>query len=164
MTIRNKLIPVLALSALFSASSQAEIFVGGTLGQTDYDSPIDSATAVELEVGYKVGNYFSAGLSYLNLGKAEYKTDGYTYDLGKVDGFNLSVTGELPLGENFGLYAELGYYIWDAGDGVDGNDINYGVGANWFVSDLVGLNLGYTKYDLDEGGANVLGLGAKFYF
>lgn len=54
--------------------------------------------------------------------------------------------------------------MWDAGHGIDGNDINYGVGVNWFVTDFVGLNLSCTKYDLDNGGTNVLGFGIKFSF
>lgn len=63
------------------------------VGQINYDSPIGSATRLELEAGYSFNDYFTGRLSYLDLGKAEFKENGEKYSLASVGGFSLSFTG-----------------------------------------------------------------------
>ena len=156
MKIQYRILSAFALVVCFSASSYAQMFVGGAIGQTNYESPFDSASSYELTAGYRLNENFSAGVSYLNLGETDLDIE--------VDGFNFAVTGELPVGENFGVYAKLGYYTWDAGNNIDGNDLNYGIGANWYLSDKVALNLGYTMYELDNLDADNIGVGVTFSF
>lgn len=170
MKILNTSVIALSASLFISTSVFAQGSISGYVGQTDYESPLDSATSYEIAAGYKFANFFTVGLSYLNLGSSSYEYEEagipelYKIDV-EVDGFNLSVAGEVPLGEAFGIYAKLGYYTWDAGsDAADGNDLNYGIGANWYFTEKMNLNLGYTMYELADSDASNFSLGLGYSF
>lgn len=156
--IKNSL--SIAAISLASASAFSEVYIGGSVGQTDYDSSaIDDGTSFELKGGYKFNEYFGLEGSYLDLGDGDISGGGSV----SVDGFKAAVVGSIPVAETVDIYGKVGLYSWDS-DGNDGNDINYGVGVAWGVADNVKVNLGYDMYELDEADVNNVNLGLTYSF
>ena len=93
-----------------------------------------------------------------------------------ISGWSARLTGSLPLGSRFAAFASVGVVGWDAstdaivtlpdGSRVDdlddsGEDLVYGAGLQWHVSDRWSLQAFYEHVDLDiESGK----LGATFRF
>jgi len=84
----------------------------------------------------------------------------------------------MPVSANTGVYAEIGFNLWDADVSLsrpgfgsasiseDGSDLFYGIGAYILLSEAVNLNLVYQTHDLDDVDVeiDVLGLGFTLSF
>lgn len=86
----------------------------------------------------------------------------------EASGFTLAGVGVLPVGP-VELFAKVGLIVWDAdvsasatanfgeggterfseSDGLDGEDLMYGVGASWAFGDLA-VRAEYENYDIDD--------------
>ena len=83
-----------------------------------------------------------------------------------MSGFVGSAVGILPIGENFDVFAKLGFIYWDAdgslklrdeGDlvtktsiGEDGTDFAWAVGGTWNFTDTLGVRAEYQGFEISE--------------
>lgn len=181
-----KIKSLVALSALAFAASSAmagDWYAVGAIGQAkvkdfnqaDLDaevldiagvaptsSSVDKTdTAYKLQAGYQFNKNFALEGGYFNLGKATYSaayTGGNANAAFKVDGWNLSAVGILPLNEQFSLFGKLGaaYNTVKASANVGTNsgsdkDSNvgavYGIGASYNLTKQIALRAEYEIYD-----------------
>src|SRR5262245_33777098 len=75
-------------------------------------------TAYKIFAGYRLNPYVGLELDYINLGKPSGAVvPGRNVD-SAVDGFAPYVIGTMPLGKYFEVFGRLGYYFYDATNGV----------------------------------------------
>ena len=152
----------LTIAILFlSTNAMASWYVGGGIGQTDYDadevSSFENPTAIELIIGNDINSNFSFEASYIDFGDAD---DGIAPNWRlSAEGVTLGALLKAPVNRDFDIFFKVGLNKWDAeiredGFGVffedDGTDIFYGIGAAIKVSDKVNLGARYNVYDFDN--------------
>lgn len=129
--------------------------------------------------GYKFSPYIGAEVDYSNFG--EYGGDVASAEL---DGWGASLLGFLPVTDTLDLYAKAGVFmssvnveVVDFDEDFDDEQVFFGVGAEFDLTDMVSLVLEYNRYkievddsdfpvDLDSSDTDIdtLKVGAKFYF
>jgi hypothetical protein len=114
---------VLLLGVAADTRAQGSYFGGAyswaTLDVQDVDANLldDNASAYKLFLGYEFPRFLGFEASYLDLG---------SYDVGSFEeqedvvasvegnGWTAALTGRIPIGELFTIYAKVGYFFWDA--------------------------------------------------
>lgn len=159
---------LLASTSLPAVADQPEAYVGLGYGQyrfefddEDLDSSFDDDQAVlKAFVGGQFTEAFGLEFTYLNFDEAS------DNDLNaEIDGWSIAGVFSAPLHDNFDIYGKLGWFAWEAeytgqaavgnvlvdvqGD-IDGDDIFYGAGLRFGLSDAVDLRLEYDRYELDD--------------
>jgi len=120
----------------------------------------ESDDTYKLFAGYRVNNFLSFELDYVNLGEPSGAVvPGFNVDRA-VDGFAPYVIGTVPLGNWFEVYGRLGYYFYDATGQqeteLNGNvqfdeeseDLVWGAGVGARIGEKVSLRFEYEKFDL----------------
>ena len=121
---------VIGLSA--AAPSYAQWYVGGSIGKSDikfnnaaqsdqfldlgFTNPTTVSstkdTGYRLFGGYQLHKYIAVEGAYVDLGRFGFRTDvtpkGSLTGSTRIDGFELSALGTLPIGDRFGLFARVG--------------------------------------------------------
>jgi len=196
MSLNLKIAAALAAISLMAAApaalaqeQKAGFYLGGGVGQfnaqiddvDDVDSTVDEwdedDTAYKLFAGYRLNNFLSFELDYINLGEPSGAVvPGRNVDAA-VDGFAPYVIGTIPLGEWFEVYGRLGYYFYDATTGVEdgvggrvefdeeSEDLVYGAGIGANFGDRFNLRFEYERLDLgrlDDADALWLNAAVKF--
>jgi OOP family OmpA-OmpF porin len=122
-----------AASALFSAQSLAQPYIGFSAGQADVaeDQVIPGLLdpggrvdgkdgAFKLFGGYQFNQNFALEAAFVDLGDVSYN-GSFTDSLGTVpvtggriqnSGLNLSAVGVVPLGQSFVLFGKVGMFLW----------------------------------------------------
>ncbi|MDD3651283.1 outer membrane beta-barrel protein [Immundisolibacter sp.] len=106
--------------------------------------------------GVMVNPWLGVEAGYLDV--PEFENKGFDID---GNGYTASVLLAAPLGERFAVYAKGGRVWWDVDvDGplgvdksVEGSDWLYGAGVKVAVLPNLSLRLEYTRYELDDNGA-----------
>jgi len=143
--------------------------VTGSIGYTQFDGDTASLGAITGRVGYD----FNRNIGIEGEASIGVKDDDFT--LAGVDGsieheYDAAVYGvaKLPVNENFELFGRVGYGTtsvkadlagFEASE--DGDSINYGVGANYFIDGRNGVRADWTRRDFrgdDAGEADTYGL------
>ncbi|MGB2272056.1 MAG: porin family protein [Pseudomonadales bacterium] len=169
-------------AALMSATAYAdESFYGSlNLARTDIDIGIagvdDTDTTFGFGAGYRLNENFAIELGYQDFGEISVSSAGASASV-EADAIQLSVIGGVPVSENAGVYAELGFDSWDAdltytnvpgfgtgSESEDGTDIFYGIGAYMSLSETVDLKFEYQLHELDGTDVDILGLGFTVSF
>lgn len=105
-------------------------------------------------IGFHFSPYFGIEASVLDFGDfGDRLTDA------EADGWTGAAILRLPLTETTGIYAKGGLLFWDASirraddarEAIDDSDFFYGVGLDFRVSRLIGINAEYVRYELDFG-------------
>ena len=184
---------VFAISPALAADGG--VYVGAGLGQSSVEVDIGegisdfdgSDTAFKLLGGYKFGKYFALELEYIDGGEAddswreEFK--GVTEELRatiEFTGWNASLVGILPIGEQFDVFAKLGAIMWDADlvldyrvDGSlmererlsdDGSEFSWGIGGSWHFMDNLGARIEYQAFDIDDADADLISASVVWQF
>lgn len=140
-------------------------------GSSTFD---DKGTPWSIIGGYRFGSYIGAEVGYLNLGEAQYRSQGEVIPPGtatvadatldmdlSAKGPTLALVGFLPLGERFDLQARAGVFFADttidiaaaidderSTDDFSANsqDFYFGIGATFYVTSQFALALDYTKF------------------
>jgi len=191
-TIKLFAAAVLVLSGLVAASAVPAqgFYIGGSVGQSDYDdnnaipdlitsgSVDGSDTGFKIFGGYQFNQHFGLELSWVDLGKAGYSgrfgaanVTGGTVD---ASGLNFSAVGTLPLGSNFALFGKIGFFVWesDASDltgglpfsgTADGSDVSYGIGASLNFTRNLGIRVEWERFKA-VGDIDLLSIGVVFRF
>ncbi len=167
-------------------ASDPGFYVAGSVGQASVDETIDSTfsiddedTSFSLSAGYSFNDYFAVEGGYIDFGEVSdsFSIAGVT---GKVkaeaDGWDLALVGSLPVSEKFSLTGRAGYLFWDAdikatatglpsiSDNEDGNDLFYGVGAEYRFTNQWSLTGGWDRYELDDVDFDNLHVGVRYRF
>lgn len=115
-----------------AAPSYAQWYVGASVGKSDikFNNAAQSDQFLDLGFtnpstvsstkdtgyrafgGYQLHKYIAIEAAYVDLGRFSFRTDvtprGSLTGSTRIDGFELSALGTLPLGERFGLFARVG--------------------------------------------------------
>ena len=158
----------------------------------------DSDTTWAFFAGFRVNDYLALEASYMNLGTSEYRAEGLIDVPGPgfaeanmgidfaVKGFTTNLIARVPLSESFDLHGTVGLFFSETEITVSGGssgfnltervsgddqDLFYGVGLGWRVSESMSLSLDYHLYkdvgsedDTGETDITALTLGAAFHF
>jgi len=167
------------LSASMTVSAQGSSFyVGASAGTTSADfcdglgltSCDDSDTGIKVFGGAAINPNFALELGYADLGEITATGPGGTARIG-VDGFQFAALGILPLNPKFNLFGKIGLYLWDVSGtapGVtiseDGNDIMFGLGAMWNLTQQFALRAEWEQFDMDGEDVSLISVGAQFRF
>lgn len=181
----------LAMGGLLATTqASAQAFIGGSIGQSTYDSGIadgliTSGTVDKKDTGFKLfGGYmfnqnFGVEGAYVDLGKASYSGDffGSPVTGGKVGvtGFNLAALVSFPVNREFSVFGRVGMFMWDAKASdttggmpfsakIDGSDMSFGVGMGYDFTSNMGVRAEWDRYKFDESSANLLSIGLVFKF
>ncbi|MFC0634810.1 porin family protein [Brevundimonas balnearis] len=164
--MKNILLTAAALSLIAGAAS-AQSFQApqtyGTIGYTQLDGGDGDLGAVTGRFGAKVSPWFGAE------GEASIGVRDDDVDFGGVTGsveheWDAAVYGVafVPVSERVELFGRLGYGTTEvsadlAGFEVteDGESINYGAGANFFLDERNGIRADWTRRDFDGDDAEV---------
>lgn len=165
--MNNKLATAAAVTLLWSGASQAEIFLGAGIGQSDID---DSAHAVSLDETDSAWKLYGGMMFTDNFGFEAGWTDLGDASSGAVDTETeaMYAAGVIaaPLVENFSVYAKLGIAFWDQDintSNYDGEDLMYGIGAKYRLADQFHVRLEWEQYDADlQASVFMLGGGLQF--
>jgi OOP family OmpA-OmpF porin len=160
--------------------AQGSFYGSLDLTRADLDSGVagfdDTDTSFGIAAGYRINENFSVELGIQDFGEISASAGGASAKIG-ADAIQLSVIGGVPVSENAGVYAELGFDLWNAdrsysnipgiGSGSesdDGTDIFYGIGAYISLGEAVNLKFEYQMHELGDTDIDVLGLGFTLSF
>jgi len=139
----------------------------GALGLTACD---DSDTGWKIFGGYDLSDNIAVEGAWADLGEMTASRPGRSGGI-EVDGFILDAKGTLPLNEQFGVFAKLGFMMWDAeGTGAlsglddDGTDFHYGIGVQYMFTEQFGIIGEWEAIDLDDDDVDLLSAGALMKF
>ena len=151
--MKNK--TLIALVTLFTISSAAKanidlegVYLSASVANVSYEisdaerrsiqedfngvgdsSFFDSDSGYQLKIGYRVNDFFSAEIGYLNLGNfgfgvdvdvdlvvdnSMYNVAGNIDSIYEVDGYVAGLLGHYPLTDNLTGFARVGLYNWEA--------------------------------------------------
>ncbi len=130
----------------------------------------------KINAGYSLDQNFSVELNYFDFGEDYSRFDGS----GTVfaDGYSFEFLAKYPISD-FSIYAKLGVMWWsEEGERVhwweegapvenlksDGNDIIYGVGASYSLTENFSLKIEFQKSDINNRTTNPLSLGFDVKF
>ena len=141
-------------------------YVGISGGQVTYDlncvpgfSCDDTGTGLKLYTGGKLWNVIGLELSYLEFGKVD-NAGGST----RARGIDLSLLGNLPLGEHFSLFGKVGSTYGQTRTSTSapgassgkkrGFGLSYGGGVNYDFSSNWGVRAEWERHRLDFVGSH----------
>jgi OOP family OmpA-OmpF porin len=161
-----------ASPAALAQDENAGFYVGGGVGQfnaqiDDVDEVDDTVegwdeddTAYKFFLGYRMNNFLSFELDYINLGEPSGAVvPGLNVDA-SVDGFAPYVIGTIPIGQWFEVYGRLGYFFYDATLGIENEvddrvefdeeseDLVYGAGVGANIGERFNVRFEYERFDL----------------
>jgi len=157
-------IPVVAM-AVFSPALLADqrqdsgLYLGGGIGFVSInDSDFDDDNNVPHGfVGWQITPNFGIEASYADFG--DYGSDFAKID---TDGVSLAATLRLPITERFAIFGKAGQFWWEAdfdagnfSDNFDDNELFYGVGLSFEVTDNLDFRLAYDRLDIDLGSSSI---------
>ena len=163
--MRNVLLATAALT-LIAAPAMAQVPtspVTGSIGYTHFDGDQGNLGAVTGRLGYRFNPY--VGIE----GEASVGVQDEDITVGGVDGTleheyyaAAYLVGTVPVNPNLELFGRVGYGTTSlkaevAGVDVseDGESINSGAGANWFVDGQNGLRADWTRRDFQDDAGEV---------
>jgi OOP family OmpA-OmpF porin len=166
---------------------QGYTYVEGFFGSTSIDalgfSNIDDETAFGLWGGYAVSNNFAIEAGYGNygdFGDTTIDTGITTVSSTVISTFNIGLKGSVPLDGGFFLHSRVGLALWEidneeivsGGDStaitLDGEDVYFGCGASYLITETAYISLDYLAVELNEGPGDLdvsvfsLGVGLMF--
>jgi hypothetical protein len=162
----------IAITALAPGLAHAETkdwFVGTAAGQSrpdwSYSTALvervdDEATAWRAFAGRRFGRHFAASLSYADLGEVTLSGSSFGgfSDRTEVTLVELTAIGLWPMTTTIEVYALVGYAHWEqdvtqqafgesARFSASGQSASLGLGAAWWFTDALGLQLEWRRYD-----------------
>lgn len=180
----------LACPAIQAFGQDSHFFVGAAVGSSNKRDGCDGLpggvscdhkdAGWKLFGGYQFNKYLGAELGYTDLGKVKASGGGLSAKA-KIDGFELTGVGTLPLADKFSAYAKLGFIRSDvdtsakfAGVKVSekdhSTDLTFGLGLRYDFTSSVGARLEWQHYDnvgnssTGKSDVNLLSVGVLFKF
>ena len=188
----DKAIVALTLSLLSANAAAQTYFLGGSLGQSDFEEsiaipfPITSGTVDSKDTAFRFygggffGRHLGAELAYVNLGKAGYAGEffGEPVTGGKVEvwGYNVAALARFPVSERLELFGKVGVFLWksESSDVTSGTPFSsatrswdsgsFGLGATWRFTPHVSARAEWEKFPIGDADASLLSLGVQYSF
>jgi OmpA-OmpF porin, OOP family len=158
--------------APFAAQAQMQMqgkaFVELGIGQASYDVDIadDSDTTFNISAGWMFHPSVGAEIGYRDLGKISEAGAGV-----EVSGFQLGAVGRFAVTPRISIVPRLGLYLWEAdgtgtliGASDDGNDLYFGVGADFAATPQLTVGLHFVRFDASDSDVDVFELRAGYRF
>lgn len=165
---------VCTAAASFSAPALAQGYFGLGLGANFYNDAEtwgieDESSAFEVKGGVRLVDVLAVEMSYLNLG--EFRDFAEERDIG-FSGVTLSGKAILPLGDQMDVYAKMGLFFWELDEKWgrtdyfldEGEDLIFGVGASFYVTEQVSVDLEYRALEMLELESELFTVGISFSF
>lgn len=154
-------------------------------GLTTTSSVDDSDTAWKLFGGYRLTTNLGLEAGYAGYGTISTRSTvtapaagSFDIDL-DVTAWNIDAVGIVPIGGGFELFGKLGVSMWEtdasvsgvaagtafsgtAGD--DGNDVHFGLGASYRLTEAIGIRAEWERIDNDDQDLDAWTFGAQFNF
>lgn len=156
-------------------------YLGFAIGATDYDLGVSdyddgnivsgsvdtSSTGYKLFGGYRLTPNVAVELYFADLGDTGFRGQaganedhwctGAVSSKVDVDGFGLSLLGNVPVGRNINFYGKFGIFGWDAQaretdscgrfrDNDSGNELTFGAGASYQLNYRTSVQLEWERY------------------
>lgn len=166
----------------------ASVEVDSGSGVPDFDG---SDTAFKVLGGYRT-KYIGGELEYIDGGEAKDQwqksvtpsvraklANGLRVSIG-FTGWNASLLGKLPFGEQFDVFGKIGAIMWDADfeeelvvDSAvvdreratdDGTDFSWGVGGSWYFLDNFGARVEYQGFEIEDADATLISASVLWLF
>ncbi|GAM58468.1 hypothetical protein JCM19231_3074 [Vibrio ishigakensis] len=150
------------IAASSSAMADSWLYAGGSVGSSSFDS--DNTSTFGFHVGTGILPIIGIEAGYWNHGKFEINNEDYDFD-----SFYAAIKPSVDLGPVH-LYGRLGAHTYSGNvpgdyDGKDdGVDLMYGVGAEYFVIDMLSVGVGYQNFEFDKTNIDSWTLNATFHF
>ena len=133
------------------------------------------STSFRLNAGWQFSDVFFLEAGYHSFGTFDEELDigGVLSDVSvEADGYTLGAALGFPLGENLSLFGRAGAFFWDANADVNNitlatpedENLYYGAGADFKVSERLSLIGDWTRYELDETDSDVISIGIRYRF
>lgn len=184
MNYRKAAIIAMAASVVaipVTASADSGFFVGGSVGSATLDDSIDTfaldadSTSFRLNAGWQFSDFLAIEAGYHDFGKfdEEFDLGGVLTDVDlRADGYTLGLTTSIPMGSNLSLFGRLGAFAWEGDARVDGlriegfddENLYYGAGADFKVTERLSLLGDWTRYELDDTESDVISIGFRYRF
>ncbi|NQZ89573.1 MAG: porin [Colwellia sp.] len=134
------------------------------------------AQPYKINAGYSLNQNFSVELNYFDFGEDNSRYDGSGIFF--ADGYSFEFLAKYPISD-FSIYAKLGVlwwteegervHWWEEGAAIehlksDGNDIIYGVGVSYSITENVSLKIEFQQSDINNTTTNPLSLGFDVQF
>ena len=160
------------------AAGDASFYVGGSVGRSyveldaiDVFSDIDDGqTGYRFFLGGQLNDFIGLEAAFTDFGTVTAEPDiGLFSASAETDGLSIAATLDLPLGDDFSLFAKGGMLWWQADfDGVapamEDNDLFFGLGARYRINRNVAFIAEYDRYDIDTLDTDFLSLGVSVGF
>jgi hypothetical protein len=162
-----------AASAIaFAPAASAQLYGGAglTVFQTDVGGEDINLGAVMGRLGWEFNPFFALeGEAAIGIAEDEVDVLGTPVDVGVDSGFGAFAVGKIPLAV-VDLFGRVGYAdvsIEGSAGGftasADGSGLAYGAGVNFNVL-ILRMRAEYTRYEIDDGDVDSLGLSALLKF
>lgn len=143
------------VAAPVSSQQLAGFYAGAELGNADFGD--DDDTAIKVLGGYQVNRNIAAEVAYSML-----------YDKGGAEVNALELVGifSFPLQNQLSVFGKLGFANVDVETRFGSDDkteLTYGIGAQYDVSQRLGVRAGWQRYDTDDE-VDLLSIGVVYRF
>lgn len=126
----------------------------------------DDRFAWKVHAGLQPHRVLSLEGGYIDFGSP--RDGGLTME---IDGWRVSALGHLPIAENFSPYGQIGMLFWDrtrstefAEESDTGQDMFFGVGTRFDLSEVLQLRIEYERYGVDETDLDMGSISLQFRF
>jgi OmpA-OmpF porin, OOP family len=167
-------ITAIALVALPAAAQSS--YIGGSYSWSALDSSFstNNAKGYKLFIGYDYARFFGLEAGYVNFGKF----NGGMAGNGVVDltgkGWDVALTGRVPLGTMLALTARIGYLFWKTdlsstiaaitGGNDSGRNFFYGFGIRINLVPSLALLAEWERYKVGTGNVDLVNAGLRINF
>ena len=152
--MKNMLRIALSAALVWGTTCQADIFVGGAVGQGSIDDSTVAVVPVSIDDDAAAWKFYGGMMITDNFGfEAGYTSldDLYVGGVGvETEAFIAAGIAALPLGEAFSVYGKIGAAFWDQNinnASYDGVDLMMGIGAKYLFGDQYHARIEWETYD-----------------
>ncbi|MCW8874344.1 MAG: outer membrane beta-barrel protein [Gammaproteobacteria bacterium] len=156
----------LAQNGFYAGASIGQATIDGCSGVTNCD---DEDTGWKIFGGWEMNQNIAFEAAWVDMGEIS-GSIGASAVSAEADGWTLAVKGILPLNEQFGVFARVGFIDWEiegggalSGVDDDGTDLMYGIGAQYMFTDQFGMFGEWEWYDIDDD-VDLLSIGVLIKF
>lgn len=176
---KTKIISAIFLMLGLTGDALAEngFYGGAGIGQATIDACDgftncdDNDTSWKIFGGWEMNSNIAFEAAWVDFGEISGSVDGSAVSA-EADGWTLAGKGIMPLNEQLGVFGKFGMIMWDfkgsgAASGIndDGTDPMYGLGAQYMVTDQLGIVGEWEWYDIDnENDIDLFSVGAFYKF